>query len=104
MTNFPLKIPASLNSATVQDAIRFIKAVRPGCCLAIMADMKNAFRVILRRSQGFTLLYSGGGYTIVTGGACQWDVEAHGKLLKPFSRQLNGVHFVSFPFIRWWEI
>lgn len=45
----------SVSYATVQDAIRFIQTVGPGCFLA-KTDIKNAFRIIPLRPQDYNLL------------------------------------------------
>ena len=45
----------SVSYATVEDAIRFIKTVGPGCFLA-KTDIKNAFRIIPIRPDDYNLL------------------------------------------------
>ena len=45
----------SVSYATVEDAIRFIKTVGPGCFLA-KTDIKNAFRIIPIRPEDYNLL------------------------------------------------
>jgi hypothetical protein len=90
-----LPVNTSVNYATIEDAIRFIKLNGPGCFLA-KTDIKNAFHIIPIHPDDYPTL------GIKWKGAYYYDrcmpmgcSPAHVKLSKRLARQLNGLLRIS---------
>ena len=86
--NIPVEF-TSVSYATVEDAIRLIQSVGPGCFLA-KTDIKNAFQIVPIQPQDYHLLGICWRVCIIMTAVCLSAVQALAKLLKCFHQLLNG--------------